>query len=503
MRIFLAVALALATGMRIGVAGSFTFEHENCLGTSLDLRISASSESAAKAAEAAVLSEIDRVAGIVSTYDPTSEFSRWLGTRGTAEKISPDLLAVLHLFDRWTARSQGAFNAGAGVVIDVWKNASKRGRMPAAAELAAATKVAQAPHWKLDDKTGAATHLDSSPLTLDAAAKGYIIDRACESALRIDGVSGVLVNIGGDLAMRGDVSGTVDISDPRDAAENAPSMARVALRDRAVATSGDYRRGFTIGTRRVSHIVDPRTGQPADRVISATAVARDAADADALATIFSVLKPEESARLSSGLPGVEYLLVLADGRRVESRGWKTLVAAEEPSEGILAAPAAGGEEAGLWDPSFKLDVSFEIATIQGVRVRRPFVAVWIEDADKYPVRTLALWFHGNRWLPDLRSWSRGDELRALAEGTDLTKTISSATRGPGKYTVEWDGRDNAGKLVKAGKYTVYIEAAREHGTHQLMRQEIDFSGAPQKMDLSGNVEISSASLDYHKVSPTP
>lgn len=77
-------------------------------------------------------------------------------------------------------------------------------------------------------------------------------------------------------------------------------------------------------------------------------------------------------------------------------------------------------------------------------------------------------------------------------------SVSSATRPAGKYTLKWDGKDNQGKLVKPGKYTVFIEASREHGTYQLMRQEMDFNGAPKQFNLTGNVEIASASLDYCK-----
>ena len=76
--------------------------------------------------------------------------------------------------------------------------------------------------------------------------------------------------------------------------------------------------------------------------------------------------------------------------------------------------------------------------------------------------------------------------------------MASATRGGGKYTIQWDGKDNAGKLVPAGKYTIYVEAAREHGSYQLMHQEMDFDVAPAKVALKGGTEISGAELDYHK-----
>jgi len=52
--------------------------------------------------------------------------------------------------------------------------------------------------------------------------------------------------------------------------------------------------------------------------------------------------------------------------------------------------------------------------------------------------------------------------------------------------------------VKSGKYTVSIEAVREHGTYQIIRQELDFNGTPAKVELKGNAEVSAASLDYHR-----
>jgi FAD:protein FMN transferase len=65
--------------------------------------------------------------------------------------------------------------------------------------------------------------------------------------------------------------------------------------------------------------------------------------------------------------------------------------------------------------------------------------------------------------------------------------------------LKWNGKDNDGKLVKAGKYTVYLEVAREHGTYQLMKQEMDFSGAPKDVHFPANTEVAASSFDYHKI----
>jgi FAD:protein FMN transferase len=65
--------------------------------------------------------------------------------------------------------------------------------------------------------------------------------------------------------------------------------------------------------------------------------------------------------------------------------------------------------------------------------------------------------------------------------------------------LQWDGMDNAGKPLPPGKYTISIEASREHGTYQIIRQEIDVPGAAKHVDLPGGTEISGASLDYQPV----
>jgi len=310
----------------------------------------------------------------------------------------------------------------------------------------------------------------------------------------------VVMNIGGDLVIRGAHAEMVHIAVPRSDFENGDPVAQLQVRDRAVATSGNYRRGVDIGGRHYSHIVDPRTGLTAEEVLSATVVAPRPSDAGALATAFCILTSEQSAALAASIPGTEYLLLTRQGGRIQSAGWKqfeiqntaTLALAAKPAAPFTPAPAAG-----TWDPNFELAVNLEIAQTTG-NARRPYVAVWIEDKDKFPVRTIALWYQKERWLPELKAWYRDDRMRAMAEGNDLTASIASATRSPGKYALKWDGKDNAGKLVKAGTYTVCIEAAREHGTYQIIRQEVDFNGTPKQIQLPANQEIGSASLNYYK-----
>ncbi|MBS1821901.1 MAG: DUF2271 domain-containing protein, partial [Acidobacteria bacterium] len=466
------------------------FHHENVLGTSLELKVKTTSNAQASKAEAAVLHEIDRENRILSAWSSSSEFSRWARTRGTAVRVSPELLEVLSLFDHWREQTGGALDASAETATRAWKLASVEDRTPTDAELQKAVETMQRPHWKLDLAHSTATHLDDAPIALNSFAKSYIAGHAASAALAA-GATGVLLNIGGDIVLGGAMTEHVAVTDPRAAAENDEPIDLIRLSNRTIATSGDYRRGFDIHGTHYSHIIDPRTAQPAESVLSSTVIAADPSTAGALATAFSVMTPGESTRLAASLPQVDYMLVLSDGRTITSRNWSS----RELPRLLPAAYAQTRKSAASLD----LLITLELARLDDPRYRRPYVAVWVEDGDHFPVRTLALWFQKPRWLPELKSWYRADQVRNLAEGTDLSTTVSSATRSPGKYTLRWDGKDNAGKPVKPGKYTVIIEAAREHGTYGLIKQEINWDGkTPAQFTPAGNKEIASASLDYGK-----
>ena len=479
-----------------GAQRTYVFQHENVLGTSLELKFVASGFDQAQQAEADALEQIDHDAKILSTYDPTSEVSRWLKTKGKAVPVSAELFDVLDLFGQWKARTGGALDASAEVAGQVWKKAAALKRRPTSEELAAAVSTMQQEHWSLDPVARTATHLTDAPIRLNSFAKSWIAGRANDRAMAVDGVSAAVVNIGGDLVVRGRLTEEVSVVDPRADGENDEILARLAVSNMAVATSGSYRRGVEIEGKHYSHIEDPRTGQAVDHIVSATVAAPNAADAGALATALSVLQPEESKNLAATVKNAEYLLIARNGQRIESSGWRAL-----EMRRIMLAPAAGAQaaqQAGLWPAGFELVVNLELAHMEGQRYKRPYVAAWVEDKDKFPVKTMALWVQKPRWIPELKSWYHDDRMRSMAEGSELIGSFTSATRPAGKYAIKWDGKDNAGKLVKIGKYTVCLEVSREHGGYNIYRQEMDLSGSPKQVTLKSDSEVTSASIDYRK-----
>ena len=490
-----AAAFVLAAALS---PADYAFFHENVLGTSFELRVRAESPEAAARAEATVLREIDRLSSVFSGYDPASEFSRWEKSHGTPVRVSRELAEVLRASDRWRVFTSGAFDPRAQAFSLVWSAAARRGSVPTTEEVAAAKSQLGTPAWRIEGETAERT--SACPLTLNAIAKGYIVDLACDAALDPDhGVSGLLVAIGGDMRAVGDLARKVGSADPRRDSETTEPLAYVDLRGRALATSGGYQRGFDVAGRRYSHVIDPRIGRPASRVLGASVVADRAVDADALATAFGVLEPEESVRLADSLPGVA-CLVVTDDRVVRSRGWK---AVESPMP-VRVSLVKELSPTPSWADDFEVAVKYEIKgpDANPGRYRRPYVAVWVEDADGVPVRTLTLWVQsggpGPRWIPDLKLWYRGDQLRKLVDEADLVRTVSRATRPPGKYEVVWDGKDDHGKAVEPGKYTLSIEAAREHGTYQIIRKPITVGGAPFLDELKGNAEVKAVSVEYRR-----
>lgn len=348
-------------------------------------------------------------------------------------------------------------------------------------------------HYVLDAQNHTAQRTSDAPLVLNSFAKSYILSKAAGVALATPGVRGVVVNIGGDILVRGEHVEQVQVSNPRADAENDPPIAQLQVHDQTIATSGNYRRGERIGGQWYSHIVDPRTGLPASGVLSATVVADQATDAGALATALNVLPPAEGQALVAAVPGAEYLLLTADGQRLESAGWKNLALPAAPA--VAKRPAAVAKDK-PWDAQYEVAISLELATTEGVRVHRPFVAVWVVDKQQKPVRQLALWYNKPRWLHDMSFWYAA-YYDQFAAGNNSISSTTSATRSPGKYTLKWDGKDDKGELVSQGTYTVLIEVAREHGTHQLLKQELA-GKKPQHFDLPANVEVASAAVDYRK-----
>ena len=168
-------------------------------------------------------------------------------------------------------------------------------------------------------------------IDLNAIAKGFGVD-AVYSFLESIGMNNIMVEIGGEVRTKGENRKNepwmiaVETPDLESAGSKTISWA-LPLESKAMATSGDYRNYYEIDGIRYSHEIDPRTGYPAQTgVASATVVATNCMDADALATALIIMGAESGLQFIEKLDGIEAFLILREGndnyRTIKSSGMK-------------------------------------------------------------------------------------------------------------------------------------------------------------------------------------
>jgi thiamine biosynthesis lipoprotein len=243
---------------------------------------------------------------------------RGAGTKAVA--VPPELFFIVERSLKMSQLTEGAFDISFAAAGKLWN--WRDPRIPTPDEVRASMKDVG---WKgivLDDK--ARTIYLSRPgmrIGLGAIAPGYAGDLAMEK-IRACGIRDACVNMSGDIRIIGLKNGEpwkVSITHPRKKGE---SIAVLPVSNAAVSTSGDYERYFEKDGKRYCHIIDPRTGYPADLCQSVTIVAPTLAFADGLATGVFVLGPEKGMKLVESLEGVEALIVAGDGTLTLSKGLK-------------------------------------------------------------------------------------------------------------------------------------------------------------------------------------
>lgn len=292
------------------------------MGTRFLVEVSAPDEAAGRAACRAAYARIHDLEAALSTWIPDSELSRV--NREAAERavpVSADTLRLLGLAGTWHRLSGGVFDPSVGPLLRLWKPLAKMERLPPDAEVDAARALVGFDRIRVDSAAGTVSFpVEGMSIDLGGIAKGFAAGEAAKAALAA-GATACRVNAGGDVAALGappwDPDGfRVQVRDPGGDDDAALPGREFALRDGAVATSGNYERYTEVDGVRYSHILDPRTGRPvADAVVQVTVVGRTGAQTDALATALTVLGVDEGSALAARA-GVEALFLVRDGDRL-------------------------------------------------------------------------------------------------------------------------------------------------------------------------------------------
>ncbi len=287
------------------------------------MRVVATDRRVANVADAAALAEVDRLDELLSAYRPDSAFNEW--RRGESGSPPAELVEVLGSAASWHRRTGGAFSPCLGAVMARWRRAEVDGRLPDREELLELVAgAARLPFVVIDGRV--VVRADCSLVDVHGVAKGWVIDEMTRAAFDVEGVSAVLVELGGDLCHRRTGSSAdlvaVAVEHPRAVADNSAPLAVVELAGRAMATSGGNRRGWRIGDRWYGHLLDPATGWPLAEQSGATVIAPSAAEADAIASAAAVVDVDQIEMIAGG---AAVLKVMPDGGVWRSPSWRDSV----------------------------------------------------------------------------------------------------------------------------------------------------------------------------------
>ncbi|HEX6268513.1 MAG TPA: FAD:protein FMN transferase [Burkholderiales bacterium] len=275
------------------------------MGTVVEVIAEGAEEPALRAAAEAAFREMQRLSDMMSHYDPASvvsEINRAAGARAVA--IPPELAEVLAQARRVSERTGGAFDVTVGV-LRAWSEQRVAPPEEIAAQLA---KVS----YRKFHADGKSAFLSEPGMRIDLGgiAKLYILE-AGRRVLEARGVPRALLNGGGDVvAHSGGAPWRVGVRDPR---ARGRLLGVLLLERGVVASSGDYERPH--------HVLDPRTGRPAEGVRGVTLLAPAAEAANGLGPAIMVLGAEKGRALilSTGIQG---LIVDARGELWTSPGLK-------------------------------------------------------------------------------------------------------------------------------------------------------------------------------------
>jgi FAD:protein FMN transferase len=331
-------ALVLAAALSGAPAPATVERRVASMGTTLDLAVRGPDRARGLEASEAALRELDRVEALLTTWRRGGDLDRIdQAPAGTPVAVSRELFELLTTVFAWIPKTEGAFDPTVAPLVRAW-DLRGRGRVPTPAELAAARAATGVSHFGLDGTARTFTRLDpSAGIEEGAWGKGYGLDRAA-AVLESAGVADAVLDLGGQvIALGRDAEGRpwrVPVADPRD---RARTVAVLGLSGVSAATSGDSERSRETSGRRIGHILDPRTGEPAPDFGSVTVVAPTGLVADVLSTAFFVLGPERGLELSAELrrDGVEqqvlFLVVRGDGlEAAASPGFSSLVSSVDP-----------------------------------------------------------------------------------------------------------------------------------------------------------------------------
>ena len=266
----------------------------------------------------AVVAEMERVNQAMSPYIETSELSVMnREAKLKPFKISEELFQLLKRSNDVSKLTGGAFDVTFSSLAYLYDY--RAGKKPSEAEIKQLKSAINYKKVILNESDKTVFYKDSRiKIDLGGIGKGHAVDK-CIEILQRAGIKNGFVNAGGDsriIGKKADRLWYIGIRHPRD---DKKLIANLPLEDIALSTSGDYERFFEQDGVRYHHIIDPKTGDSARVIQSATILADDSTTADALSTSIFILGVEKGMALVNRTPNVSAIMVNSQGKMFLSK----------------------------------------------------------------------------------------------------------------------------------------------------------------------------------------
>lgn len=281
------------------------------MGSRFEISALSDDEIIAHSAIESAIAEIKRIEKLISSWDANSQTSTVNTNAGIRPvKVDQELYDLIYRSKKISKLTDGIFDISFASLDKIWKFDGSMNHMPTQTEIDKSVKLINYKNIILNpDSTTIFLKEKNMKIGFGAIGKGYAANKA-KKLMQSMGIENGVVNAGGDLISWGfqedGQEWNIAITDPKD---KTKTIGWLNISNRAVVTSGNYEKYVEFNGVRYSHIINPKTGMPAQGTKSVTIICPDAELADALATSVFILGEKDGIDLINKLKGIECFLI--------------------------------------------------------------------------------------------------------------------------------------------------------------------------------------------------
>lgn len=330
--------LALLSVLRPALATGCLSDGRYVMGTVLEVTLCPPDATQGQPLSDALFTSAQRLDSLLTTFSPDSPVSRLNARAGSeAQSVPPEVAEVLSLSLRYWQLSEGTFDVTVGPLMTLWRQTAGADTPPSPAAVQQARTRVGSENIKLFPHHRVSLARPGMAIDLGGIGKGYALDQLVTLLRKGDWLAAGSRDRNAESAAAPTSNALLDFGQSSIWALGQPPNAKgwrllmrqpdgrpvgvITLRDQALSVSSSLGQGFEVNGHRYGYVIDPRTGAPLQRDLLASVIAPSAAQAEALSKALLILGERQGIALLQRLPGVEGLLIDANGQHWMTTGW--------------------------------------------------------------------------------------------------------------------------------------------------------------------------------------